>query len=85
MIKVMKGENVSMEINVAGTITLEIDGTVSVLDADSFEELRNMADHFWSANNLYNQTSEAKADRERHETEWGRLPTLTGIQKDPKN
>ena len=67
MIKFMEGENVSIRIDGSGKITLKVNDMVAILDADSFEELRGLADHFWNANDLYRHTSEAKEERKRYE------------------
>jgi hypothetical protein len=80
MIKLMQGKNVGMQLKDDGNVLLEIHGQQSLISVDDLEEIRTITDHFWSANNLYNQTSEAKKDRERHETEWGRSLTLSGQQ-----
>lgn len=80
MIKIIQSENVGVAMVAQESIKLTINGEDTMLSIDELSELREVTNHFWDANSLWGHTSEAKAERERHERDYGSLRTPYGLQ-----
>jgi hypothetical protein len=76
MIKVMESANVRIERNSDTLVTLTVNGKDMALNIDELNEIVRMTEHFWSINNLYNFTTEAKKERERWENESLNMPKI---------
>jgi CYTH domain-containing protein len=69
MIKRMESEHIRIGRVADNEVILTINGNDSRLTVDELQEVYRLTQHFWDANNLYQFTKEAIAERERWESE----------------
>ena len=69
MIKTMESENIKVGFLKEVEVMVTIKGQITVMTIDELKELRDLTEHFWNCNNLWNRTSEAIVERERCETD----------------